>query len=70
MNLIKCDNCGFEVDVEKDPEELDEIWCDDCEDYDKPKWTAVICTKCYNKSGDLEIWKTHVKDIHIQIDIL
>lgn len=78
MNNIKCDSCSLEVDVDKDPEELDEIWCEECIDYNKPnwknfsdntKWNAVVCTKCYNKGGKLEIWLLHVKDKHISINL-
>lgn len=67
---MKCDNCSFEADLEKDPHELDEVWCDECIHYDMLKWRAVICTKCYNKDGKLEIWKTHVEEAHSSVDLV
>lgn len=67
---MKCGNCSFEADEEKNPDEFEEIWCEDCGDYNFQKWKAVICTKCYNKSRNLEIWLIHVENEHSAVDLI
>lgn len=70
--MLKCDNCSFEADEEKNQDEFDEIWCEDCTDYEQQKlrWRAVICTKCYNKRSNLEILKIHFNDCHTSVDLI
>lgn len=67
MNIVKCDNCPFEADVDVHPEAIEEIWCEDC---DLPKWRAVVCGECYDKHWKIEIFIQHSIDCHTAVDLI